>query len=224
MKQKFPIFAAAAMLPACATVKGAASDAKVASQTAVQMIRDIPDIPLPALPHLDPSPFTEATEDVRAYCHAVNVRWTHGREQVKLGEQLLAEGKARVEKGQRIVREGERRIATGELAVDESERDFAVRTGRSRPEARDYAAITDPEFIKSIRVRLEQAIRRMEYGSEQVAFGASEVKTGQARAAEGIQRLKQGHALMAEDDGRCREIPVGEVVVGDPIMSAEPDT
>lgn len=224
MKQKLPIFAAAAMLPACATVKAAASDAKVAGQTAVQMIRDIPDIPLPALPQLDPSPFTEATEEVRAYCHAVNTRWVHGSEQVKIGEQLLAEGQARVEKGQRNVREGERRIATGELAVEQSERDLSVRTGRSKPEARDYAAITDPDFIKSIRVKLEQAIRRMEYGSEQVAFGASEVEAGQARAAEGIQRLKRGHALMAEDDGRCREVPVGEVVVGDPIMSIEPGT
>lgn len=216
MKQTLPIFAAAALLPACATVKGAASDAKTVGKTAVQMVQDIPDIPLPSLPRADHTPFTENAADVQAYCKAINVRWKHGKEQVKLGEELLAQGQARVEKGKRILREGERRIATGELSVEEAQRDMAVRTGRAKPEPRDYAEITDPEFLKSIRIQLQNAIKRMEYGSEQVAFGASEIEKGQARAEEGIQRLKQGHAYMAEDDGRCRQIRAGGMLEEDP--------
>ena len=212
MKHTVPIIAASALLPACATVKGAASDTKAVGKTAVQMVRDIPDFSLPELPlpRADHSPFKEETAKIIAYCDAINKRWEVGKEQVKIGEQLLSEGQARLEKGRRLMRDGERRVATGELALEEARRDLTVRTGRAKPETQDYAEMQEPEFLKIIRIKLENAIERMESGNEQIARGASEVAIGQERADQGIERLRDGHALLTDDEGRCREIKVGK--------------
>ena len=224
MNKSFPIFASLLTLPACGTVQGAASDVRAVGGTAVQMVRDIPDIPLPALPEIDPSPFTEATEEVRQYCSALDQRWEIGKDQVALGKQLIAEGQARLEKGQQFVRDGERRITTGELAVESARRDLGLRTGRIKPVASDYESIEDPDQIKSIRVKMQQGLKRMEYGGEQVSYGAQEIEIGQQRVAEGIARMQQGHALMAEDKGRCRDLAKRVVEVGEPVLGDESDT
>ena len=211
MTKSLPLVAATMLLPACGTIQGAASDARVVGKTAVQMVRDIPDIEFPALPELDASPFSEQSEDVRAYCEAVDVRWKTGKEQVAIGQQLLAEGQARIGKGQEAVRAGERRIATGELMLEDARRDLGLKAGRIKPEARDYAQLNDPDLIKSIRVKMEQALRRLEHGGEQVDFGAAEIDAGQERMAQGIRRMKEGHALLSDDEGRCRNIKSGKV-------------
>ena len=224
MTKSLPLVAATVLLPACGTIQGAASDARAVGQTAVQMVRDIPDLEFPAMPELDASPFSEVTEDVREYCDAVDVRWKMGKEQVDLGEQLLFEGQERVSNGQEAVRKGERRIATGELMLEEARRDLGLKTGRIKPEARDLAQLNDPDLIKSIRVKMEQALRRLEHGGEQVDFGATEIDAGHARMAEGIRRLKEGHALMSDDEGRCRNIKSGKINVGDPILGTDSDS
>jgi len=206
MTKSIPIFAAAMLLPACGTVKGAASDARAVGSTAVQMVRDIPDLELPSLPQLDASPFTEITEEVRVYCDAIDKRWKMGRELVSTGEKLVLEGQARIEKGQLAVRDGERRIETGELMLDEARRELGLKTGRYKPNTRDLARLDDPSFNKAIRVKMEQGLRRMEAGGDKVKFGAGEIETGRERMAIGIQNLKSGHALMSEDEGRCRDV------------------
>ena len=221
MKHKASILAAVITLPACGTVDGVRSDAESARQTAAQMIREFPPIPLPNLPQLEASPFTEATEEVQAYCRAIAERWEFGKDEVKIGGDMLAEGQARVEKGKQIVREGERKIETASLTLNETRRELALRTGRAIPDTRDYARMSDPELVRTLRNRLETAVRRMEDGGAHVTLGASEIETGQARADEGIQRIKRGHALMAEDTGRCRELQTRIVTVGDPVLGEE---
>ena len=212
------------LLPACGTIQGAASDARVVGQTAVQMVRDIPDIELPALPELDASPFSEMTDEVRAYCDAVDARWKIGQEHVLLGQQLLVEGQERVGKGQEAVRKGERRIATGELMLEEARRDLGLKAGRIKPEARDFAQLSDPDLIKSIRVKMEQALRRLEHGGDQVEFGAAEISAGQDRMAEGIRRMKDGHSLLSDDEGRCRNMNSGAIQVGDAELGVDTNT
>ena len=224
MTKSLPLVAATMLLPACGTIQGAASDARVVGQTAVQMVRDIPDIELPALPELDASPYSEVTDEVRAYCDAVDVRWKMGQEYVTLGQQLLAEGQERVSSGQESVRKGERRIATGELMLEEARRELGLKAGRIKPEARDFAQLSDPDLIKSIRVKMEQALRRLEHGGEQVDFGATEIVTGYDRMAEGILRMKEGHAFLSDDEGRCRNIRSGSVTIGDPVLGSETDS
>ncbi len=221
MTKSLPLVAATMLLPACGTIQGAASDARVVGSTAVQMVRDIPDIELPALPELDASPFSEVTEEVRIYCDAINARWKAGKEQVAIGEQLLAEGQSRIEQGQANVRDGDRRIATGELMLEEARRELSLKAGRVKPEARDFAQLSDPDLIKSIRVKMEQALRRLERGGQKVEFGAAEIELGHERMADGIDRLKQGHALLAEDEGRCRNVETGTVHVGDVVLEAD---
>ena len=224
MTKSLPLVAATMLLPACGTIQGAASDARAVGKTAVQMVRDIPDIELPPLPELDASPFSDVTDDVRAYCEAIDTRWKAGQEQVVLGEQLLSEGQVRVERGQETVREGERRIATGELMLGEARRELGLKAGRVKPEARDYAQLNDPDLVKTIRVKMEHALRRLEHGGEQVEFGAAEIDAGHDRMAEGIRRLKQGHALMSDDEGRCRNVKTGKVEVGEPVMGPETES
>lgn len=218
MTKSLPLMAATMLLPACGTIQGAASDARAVGSTAVQMVRDIPDIELPALPELDASPFSEATEDVRMYCEAVNARWKAGKEQVSMGEQMLADGQTTIDQGKAAVRDGERRIATGQLMLEEGRRELGLKAGRIKPEARDYAQLNDPDLIKSIRVKLEQALRRLEHGGQRVEFGAEEIELGHARMQAGIDRLKRGHALMAEDEGRCRDIKTAQIVAADPVV------
>ena len=196
MTKSLPLVAATLLLPACGTIQGAASDARVVGKTAVQMVRDIPDIELPALPELDASPFSEMTEDVQAYCDAVDVRWKTGKEQVAIGQQLIAEGQERISKGHEAVRKGERRIATGELMLEEARRDLGLKVGRIKPEARDFAQLNDPDLIKSIRVKMEQALRRLEHGGEQIDFGGFEIDAGQERMSEGIRRMERRPCLI----------------------------
>jgi len=216
MKAHYILISLAFVLPACGTVKGAASDAGVVGKTAVRMVTDIP---LPPLPQFDPEPYAPGAEGAVEYCAALADRYKFGRGLSKDGDKLVAEGRVAIERGSRLVREGERKIETAGLTLAEARRDLGLRTGRIKALPEDIQSLEDPDSLKTIRARLDGAIRRLESGNDMVERGTIDVANGQARLKRGIEFLDEGQKFMAEDEGRCTR--QGTIIVGDAIMGTE---
>lgn len=225
MNRMLPAIAAIMMLPACETLDGARdglqADTETVENAVIGFVDELKEIPLPNISLLEPSPFTEMSDEVRAYCEAVRERWEYGRELVETGDQLIAEGQARLANGQQLVRDGERRIDTGELALEKVRRELGLRTGRIRPSTQDFEALEDPKIVRNLRAEMKRALERMKEGGQQVKTGASEIAIGRERTILGLERFEVGHSYMADDDGRCRNFSNFQVIVDDPIFKEE---